>query len=156
MSAFAATVRWSGTTAHRAYNPDAEGGAPGKPAVPMGTGIGDAVRPDRYNPEELFGLALANCHMLTFLALAAKVGLDVRSYDDQVTVTLETVDRVTRIGRVRLAPTIALAAGSPEKARELFEKAHRYCFVANSVSCAVDLEPNIHGSPPASGVDAEL
>ena len=156
MSTFAASVRWSGTTAHRAYNPDADGSAPGKPVLPLGTGIGDAVRPDRYNPEELFGLALANCHMLTFLALAAKVGVDVRSYDDDVTISLETVDRVTRIGRVRLAPTITLAAGSVEKARDLFDKAHRYCFVANSISCAVDLEPQIQGSPPASGVDPEL
>jgi organic hydroperoxide reductase OsmC/OhrA len=78
--------------------------------------------------------------MLTFLALAAKVGVDVRSYDDDVTISLETVDRVTRIGRVRLAPTIILAAGSVDKARDLFDKAHRYCFVANSISCAVDLE----------------
>lgn len=97
-----------------------------------------------WNPEDLFGASLATCHMLTFLALAKKVRLDVRGYEDHATVTLDTVDKVTRITKVRLAPTIRVAPGTDAaKVREMFEKAHKYCFVGLSITSEVLMEPTI-------------
>ena len=82
--------------------------------------------------------------MLTFLALAKKVRLDVRGYEDHVTVTLDTVDKVTRITKVRLAPTIRVAPGTDAaKVREMFEKAHKYCFIGLSITSEVLMEPTI-------------
>ena len=54
------------------------------------------------------------------------------------------MDKVTRITRVHLRPVIRVAPGtSKAKVEELFEKAHKYCFVANSVTCEAVMEPRI-------------
>lgn len=143
MHEFQLRLRWQGSTAAD-YDKSSVTSAPGKlhelmtsTAPPYG---GD---PARWNPEELFGVALALCHKLTFLALAKKVRLDIRAYDDQVKVGLDTVDGVTRVTTVRLAPTITVASGDPAKVKEMFLKAHKYCFVANSITSEVILEPTI-------------
>jgi organic hydroperoxide reductase OsmC/OhrA len=82
--------------------------------------------------------------MLTFLVLAKKVRLDVMSYVEDATVFLDVVEGVTKVTRVRLAPTITLAAGSDaDKAREMFDKAHKYCFIGNSITSEVVMEPNV-------------
>ena len=49
--------------------------------------IGDAAPdwggdPEHVNPEQALAAALSSCHMLTFLALAAKLGWPVVSYTD--------------------------------------------------------------------------
>src|SRR5665647_4185 len=44
---------------------------------------------DMSNPEELLASALASCHMLTFLVVAAKSGYIVETYNDQAVASLE-------------------------------------------------------------------
>lgn len=144
MSEFPVRLKWEGSTAEADYTRNAIAGAPGKHVIQTSAGGGYGGDDARWNPEDLFGASLATCHMLTFLALAKKVGVDVRSYEEDATVSLGTVDRVTRIAKVRLAPTITISASSdPAKAREMFEKAHKYCFVANSTTADVAMEPTI-------------
>ena len=100
--------------------------------------------PTRLNPEELFIAALASCQLLTYLALARGAGLTVRRYEDRAVGTLATADRKMRMTEVRLRPRITMAAGSDEvKARDLVDKAHAGCFIANSVACAVHLEAEV-------------
>lgn len=144
MSEFPVRLKWEGSTAEADYPRNAIAGAPGKHVIQASSAAGYGGDPARWNPEDLFGAAIATCHMLTFLALAKKVGVDVRRYEEDATVSLGTVDRVTRITKVRLAPTITIApASDPAKAREMFEKAHKYCFVANSTTAEVVMEPTI-------------
>ncbi len=144
MHEFPVRLRWQGSTAGE-YEKNGVASAEGKVhAVETSTAPAYGGDPSRWNPEELFGAALALCHQLTFLALAKKVRLDIRSYDDDVRVTLDAVDGVTRVTRVRLAPTIGVAGGGdPEKVREMFEKAHKYCFVARSITSEVELAPTV-------------
>lgn len=153
MHEFSLRVRWQGSTAGD-YDKSGVASAPGKVHDLMTTTAphfgGD---PARWNPEELFGISLSLCHELTFLALAKKVRLDVRSYEDDVKVFLDTVDGVTRVTKVRLAPNISVAAGDPAKVKEMFEKAHKYCFVANSITAEVVLEPTIVMAASASASD---
>jgi organic hydroperoxide reductase OsmC/OhrA len=58
-----------------------------------------------------------------------------------------------RIAAVTLRPRITLAPGQDTaKARALVESAHAGCFIANSVSCPVEIAPEIasaEGAPPA-------
>lgn len=80
--------------------------------------------------------------MYTFLALAKKVRVDVRAYDDTVSLFLVTEDRRQRIARAVIAPTVTLAPGAnAEKAAVMFGKAHKYCVVANSTTAEVVLDP---------------
>ena len=148
MHEFPVRLKWEGSTAAADYTRNAIAGAPGKHVIQASSAGGYGGDPARWNPEDLFGAALANCHMLTFLALAKKAGVDVRSYEEDATVTLDTVDHVTRITKVRLAPKITISASSdPDKTRVMFEKAHKYCFVANSTTAEVVMEPTVQVLP---------
>jgi organic hydroperoxide reductase OsmC/OhrA len=145
---FPLTLHWEGSTAAE-YPRDAVARTTGKQDIAVSAASGYGGDDSRWNPEDLFGASLATCHMLTFLALAKKVRLDVRGYEDHVTVTLDTVDKVSRITRVRLAPTIRVAPGTdPAKVREMFEKAHKYCFIGLSITSEVLMEPTIEEWPP--------
>ena len=138
------TIRWSGTTLDAEYNRDAEATTAGKPSIPVSSAPEYKGNPARWNPEDLLGTALATCQMLTFLALCAKARVDVVHFEDHAEAILDTVDKVTRITEVRLHPVIRIPrGGSPAKVVELYEKAHKYCFVANSVNCRVVMEPRV-------------
>lgn len=138
------TLAWTGNTLDATYNRNGSVTNPGKHALAVSSApeyAGDAAR---WNPEDLLGSALATCHMLTFLALCAKAKVEVVGYEDHAEALLDTVDKVTRITRVHLRPTIRVTRGTGmAKVVELFEKAHKYCFVANSVTCEVVMEPRV-------------
>jgi organic hydroperoxide reductase OsmC/OhrA len=99
---------------------------------------------ERWNPEDLLAGTLAHCHMLTFLALAAKARVEVHAYEDRAEAALVTEERVSRVGEILLQPTIRVAAGTDvAKVEELFQKAHKYCVIANSITSKVVMEPNV-------------
>jgi organic hydroperoxide reductase OsmC/OhrA len=98
---------------------------------------GDATH---ANPEELLATSLASCHMLTFLAVAAKSRLVVDAYEDEAVATLEkNAEGKMAVTKVALRPRVTFAGEAPtaERLRELHEKAHRNCMIANSVKCDV-------------------
>lgn len=145
MHEFELELTWSGSTASKDYSRDGAAKPVGKPhSVPVSTGEMFGGNAEFWNPEDLMGAALGNCHMQTFLALASKVGVDVRSYEDRVVTVLDEVDRVTKITRFVLQPTIGISADSdPQKAAKFFEKAHKYCFIGNSTTAEVVMQPTI-------------
>ncbi|WP_164011221.1 OsmC family protein [Pyxidicoccus trucidator] len=143
MHEFPLQLRWEGSTASE-FSRDAVASTAGKQDIAVSAASSYAGNDARWNPEDLFGASLATCHMLTFLALAKKVRLDVRGYEDHATVSLDTVDKVTRVTKVRLEPTIRVAPGTDTaKVREMFEKAHKYCFIGQSITAEVLMEPTI-------------
>lgn len=100
--------------------------------------------PARLNPELLFVASLSTCQALTFLFLAARSGVVVTAYTDDPDGKLGFVDGRMRLSHVTLRPSIRLDAGAdPMKARELVEKAHEQCFIANSVTTRITIEPTI-------------
>ena len=142
--AYPFSISWSGNTLADPYSRDAVASAAGKDAIPVSSAAEYAGNGSRWNPEDLLGTALATCHMLTFLALCAKTRTEVLSYEDRAESILDTVDKVTSIVEIRLRPTIHVAKGADiEKVKELFEKAHKYCFVASSIRSRVTMEPDI-------------
>ena len=138
------TLQWKGSTLDAAYTRNAIVIASGKVDLPVSSGPEYAGDGGRWNPEDLLGSALATCHMLTFLALAAKARLEIKAYEDRAEAVLDTVDKITRITEIHLKPTIRVPTGSSaSKVLELFEKAHKYCFVANSITCKVIMQPRV-------------
>jgi organic hydroperoxide reductase OsmC/OhrA len=100
--------------------------------------------PAKLNPEELFVASLVSCQMLSYLALASRAGVDVLAYEDRGEGTLTIADKRMRFTEVRLRPRIAIAPGGDvAKAQAVVDAAHDACFIANSVSCAVVVEPEI-------------
>jgi organic hydroperoxide reductase OsmC/OhrA len=137
-------LNWTGNTLDGTYNRNATVTSPGKHALSVSSAPEYAGEATRWNPEDLLGSALATCHMLTFLALCAKAKVAVVGYEDHAEAILDTVDKVSRVTQVHLRPVIRVSRGtSMAKVTELFEKAHKYCFVANSVTCEAVLAPRV-------------
>ena len=100
---------------------------------------GDA---DRVNPEQLFVAAVSACHALTYLFLAGRAGIRITGYTDDADGALAQADGKLRMTRVVLHPRITLERVEDEsEARELIEKSHRGCFIANSVRSEVSIQP---------------
>ena len=93
--------------------------------------------PEKADPEEMFVASLSSCHMLWFLALARAEGIRVESYDDDA----EGVLAGSRFSRVVLRPRIVFDRQvDDDLIRSLHSRAHERCFIANSVSCPVEVE----------------
>ena len=141
---FPLSLSWTGNSLDASYNRNATLSNAGKVSIAVSSAPEYAGDPTRWNPEDLLGSALATCHMLTFLALCAKAKVEVVGYEDHAEAVLDTVAKVARVTEVRLRPVIRVTRGtSMAKVIDLFEKAHKYCFVANSVTCAAVMEPRI-------------
>jgi organic hydroperoxide reductase OsmC/OhrA len=101
--------------------------------------------PAAVDPEEAFVAALASCHMLWFLSIAARRGFRVDRYADAA-LGLMAADERGRpaITRVTLRPTVAFSGAvvpSDEQVAAMHEEAHEACFIANSVRTQVVCEP---------------
>jgi organic hydroperoxide reductase OsmC/OhrA len=99
--------------------------------------------PAGVDPEEALVAALASCHMLFFLDLASRNGLDVRSYVDRATGRMgKRPDGREAMVEAVLRPEVELAApmGS-DRVAGLHERAHALCYIANSVNFPVRVEP---------------
>ncbi len=98
---------------------------------------------DRVDPEEAFVAALSSCHMLTFLAIAAKKRLVVDDYADSAVGHLEKNEEgKLAMTRVILRPAVKFAEPpAPEVIEKMHHKAHENCFIALSVKTAVTVEP---------------
>jgi organic hydroperoxide reductase OsmC/OhrA len=97
--------------------------------------------PDRVDPEGAFVAALASCHMLTFLALASNRGFVVDSYEDGAVGHLgKNANCKMAVIRVDLHPQITFSGAKLPAQTDLdwlHDKAHKECFIANSVNTEV-------------------
>lgn len=102
-----------------------------------------------HNPEELLVVSLSACHMLTYLALCARAGIGVVSYEDRAWGTMTIKDKRLRMTDVLLRPRVAIAPGADrEKALALHEQAQDLCFIANSVNFPVRHEAQVAEAAP--------
>jgi organic hydroperoxide reductase OsmC/OhrA len=99
----------------------------------------------RVNPEDALVAALSACHMLTFLAVAAKRKLSLDAYEDDAVGVLEknaagklAITRVTLQPRIVWSPGVAVSAQDLAK---MHHDAHEGCFIASSVKTEVTVTP---------------
>ena len=102
---------------------------------------GDA---NRVNPEEAYVASLSTCHMLTFLAIAARKRFVVDGYVDEAVGHMEkNAQGKYWVSRVTLRPKVTFSGDRQPSAQEISElhhAAHDNCFVANSVKSEVTVE----------------
>jgi organic hydroperoxide reductase OsmC/OhrA len=136
-------VTWTGnlgegTASYTAYSRDhrVTGGA--KPTIPGTADPAFRGDPTRWNPEELLVASLSQCHMLEFLARAARAGVVVTRYLDEPSGTmLESGDGGSFV-EVVLRPRVTVARSDlVEACAWLHEEAHRTCYLASSVAFPV-------------------
>jgi organic hydroperoxide reductase OsmC/OhrA len=109
-------------------------------------------RAEAVDPEEAFVASLSSCHMLFFLALAAKRGFVVDSYVDPAVGELSKNERGRWwMSRVTLRPAITFAGRAPAESDllDFHHRAHELCYIANSVITDVRVEPAPSVSLPA-------
>jgi organic hydroperoxide reductase OsmC/OhrA len=144
MSVHKATIHWTrGGKAfgYKTYSRDHVWRFENGVEVPASAAPAYLGNPERVDPEGALVAALSSCHMLTFLALAANRGFVVDSYEDRAVGVLEkNAQGKLAITRVELRPKIAFSGPktpSPADMEWLHDKAHRECFIANSVTTEV-------------------
>ena len=100
--------------------------------------------PAAVDPEEALVAAASSCHMLSFLWVAHKAGFEVRSYVDEAEGEMGRIapGRMAVV-RIVLRPRIAFAGAAPDAATldRLHHEAHEACFIANSLSSEILIEP---------------
>lgn len=100
--------------------------------------------PAHLDPEAAFTASLSSCHMLTFLALCAVKGLIVEHYHDQAIGYLDkNLEGRICMTKVKLRPLVQFRDAAPdeEQLAMLHDRAHRACFISNSVKTVVEIEP---------------
>ncbi|TXN28513.1 OsmC family protein [Lacisediminihabitans profunda] len=146
---YAVEIEWlgnrgTGTSDYKSYGRDHVVRADGKHEISGSsdrTFHGDA---DRWNPEELLLAALSQCHMLSYLHVAAANGVVVTAYTDAAEGTMvQTADGGGHFTSATLRPIVTISSGDPALALELHHEAGAKCFIANSVNFPVLHEPRI-------------
>jgi organic hydroperoxide reductase OsmC/OhrA len=134
---------WTGaaagpTRSYQSYSREYEFQSPGKPAVRGSSDVHFRGDGSLYNPEDLLVVALATCHLLSYLAECARAGVQVVSYDDEALGIMTVQGGTLRFTDVLLRPRVTVAAGTDlDRARRLHGAAHAGCYVANSVNFLV-------------------
>lgn len=97
------------------------------------------------DPEEAFIASLSSCHMLTFLAIAAKHKFCVDHYRDKAVGVMEKNSQGKWfVSLVTLKPEIVFsgeALPTQQEINAMHHDAHEECFIANSVKTEVRCEP---------------
>lgn len=152
MSEYVATVEWVrgeqpflDNHYSRAHDWRFDGGAvvrgssaPGSVPIPMSD-------PTAVDPEEALVAAASSCHMLFFLAYAAKAGFVVDRYVDEAVGIMGRDDRGrVAIVSVVLKPAVTFSGSTlPDAAAlaDLHHRSHEHCYIANSLRAPVTVEP---------------
>jgi organic hydroperoxide reductase OsmC/OhrA len=146
---FAVSLEWTGnrgtgTSDYRAYGRDHVVRTAGRHDI---AGSSDRVfhgDADRWNPEQMLIAALSQCHLLSYLHVAAANGVVVTGYTDAAIGTMvQTADGGGHFTSVTLRPVVTIAPGDPDLALSLHHEASLRCFIASSMNFPIGHEPSI-------------
>jgi len=116
--------------------------APGKQETLVGSPPEFKGEEGVWSPEELLVSALNTCLMLTFLAYAKHKGLEIVSYESHADGLLENVDGKYRVTQIIVEPRVALKSETDiTRGGEIMTSAKEGCFISNSITAAVKLNP---------------
>ena len=133
--------RGEGTAHYRAYDRTWDFASPGKMTIPCSNDPALGGDPAKHNPEDMLLAALASCHMLWWLHLAAMAGVVCVGYEDAAEGAFRfNPDGSGEFTGAVLRPVITLSKGAPAEADALHEKAHAMCYIARSVNFPLRVE----------------
>ena len=102
---------------------------------------------NNLNPEQGLAAAISSCHMMTFLALAAKMKWPVLNYSDKAIAFLGKNSKgKMSVTKIELNPKITFKDNfevSQNEMTKMQDRSHRYCFIANALSDEVEVKINI-------------
>ena len=132
---YPAVVTWTGARRGRAS-------AFGKPDLEVGSPPEFRGEEGVWSPEHLFVASLSTCLMLTFLSLAERRSLEIAGYESSAEGLLENVEGKYRITAITVRPQVTLKSEPAiDTAREIMGKVEQECFISNSITSRIDLQP---------------
>jgi organic hydroperoxide reductase OsmC/OhrA len=140
-------VRWTGSfdpNASGAYTRDMLIEPAGKPVIAGSASASYGGDDGRYNPEDLMLASLAECHLLTYLAIAAKARIPILGLEVSASGIVSMVSGKMRFREATIVPSTRVAkAEDIQRATDLHQSAHRHCFMSNSVNFPIALTPHV-------------
>jgi len=125
------------------YNRDHMWTFPGGEVVAASAALEHGGSAQRVDPDEAVIAAAGSCHMLTFLAIAAKSKHKVVSYIDRpVGEVTKNADGVMALTKITMQPKVVFEEDVDEATlRRFHASAHKHCIVANSLKAEFVIEP---------------
>jgi organic hydroperoxide reductase OsmC/OhrA len=141
------SLEWDGSTAvgYESYDRTHSLSVPGAGRT-LALSADPAFRgnPGLLNPEQLLVAAASSCQLLSFLAVAARSGVEVVSYRDHAEGLMPEDSKPMRITRILLRPAIVVRGDTPqERVLRIVQKGHEECYIANSLAAEVEVQPTV-------------
>jgi organic hydroperoxide reductase OsmC/OhrA len=142
-----ATCHWAGDTAigYESYDRAHTSSAPpASTELMLSADPAFLGHPEKLNPEQLVVMAASSCQLLSFLAIAARGRVQVLEYDDRTEAEMPEDDKPMRLTKITLKPRIVVGPDvKEERVLKFTEMAHKQCYIANSLSTEVAVEPTV-------------
>ena len=142
-----ATCHWAGDTAmgyesfDRAHTSSAP---PASTELMLSADPAFLGHPQMLNPEQLLLVSASSCQLLSFLAIAARARVQVLEYDDHAEAEMPEDNKPMRLTKLILRPRIVVGPGvKEERILKLTEMAHKQCYISNSLSTEILVEPTV-------------
>jgi organic hydroperoxide reductase OsmC/OhrA len=141
---FALNLRWRNTREfdgefERDYSHEGYVSIPGHGSLVTSAAEAFGGDPNLWNPEQLLMSAISQCHLLSFLYVANRDGVDILDYLDDVTGEMEYQGGRGAMTSVTLRPTVVTLA-DPREIERLHEEAKAFCVMRSSVNFPIDVE----------------
>lgn len=150
---FALNLRWRNTRAFdgelvRDYSHEGFATIPGHAALVTSAAPDFGGDPNLWNPEELLMAAIAQCHLLSFLYIAHRDGIDIIDYVDEVEGEMQYSGGTGAMTSVTLKPIVTTHA-EPALIAAMHEEAKRMCVMRQSVNFPINIVGDVLTPDPA-------
>ena len=155
MADHTAKVRWEisegedfpSNTYRRAHSWSFDGGLSVPGSAAPGYLPAALIDESAVDPEEALLASAASCHMLYFLAYAAKAGFTMTSYEDNPEGKVEKNEAGDPwVSAIVMRPRAVFTGDkrpTGDEIEKLHHRAHKSCIIANSLKSALTIEPII-------------
>lgn len=149
---FAVNLRWRNTRAFdgelvREYSHEGFATIPGHAALVTSAATDFGGDPNLWNPEELLMTAIAQCHLLSFLYIANRDGIEIVDYTDEVEGSMDFSGGTGAMHSVTLKPLV-ITDSDPAVISAMHEEAKGMCVMRQSVNFPIIVAGDVQRPEP--------
>jgi organic hydroperoxide reductase OsmC/OhrA len=114
------------------------------PDIPGGPPVDFGGEPGRWTPEDLMVASVNSCTVSTFITLCLRNNFKFLSLESSIEGVLEHDGKGYKFARMIIRPRVQVKLQADvATAIEYLHKAHKICFMGNSVTAQISLEPEV-------------
>ena len=118
----------------------------GKPTIECATPVGfwPERPPNLYSPEDLFLASAVACYGVSIPGVAKRFHAEFNDFEVSAKANLIKGEFGWEFEKISISAKITVSTNKDKKKMtKVAERAHRYCVVANSMKCSVDIDAEI-------------